>query len=129
MRVLIVSPDPAERQRAASALHLRDDVDVVEVAGGAEAGTLLRDREHPFDVLVIDGDLQPKGGFSWLYELRAEAQLRDDQRPPAVVMTARAQDKFLADWSGAERMVRKPVDGFELVRVVAELAGHAPTAA
>lgn len=129
MRVLIVSPDPAERQRATSALQLRGDVDVVEASGGADAGRHLRDAT--FDVLVIDGDLQPKGGFSWLYELRAQAQLHGGRRPPAVVMTAREQDRFLADWSGAEAIVRKPVDGFEVADRVAELAapaGRAPLA-
>lgn len=127
MRVLIVSPDPAERQRAASALRLRDDVDVVEAAGGSEAAGHLR--SAGFDVLIVDGDLQPKGGFSWLYELRADAQLHGTQRPPALVMVAREQDRFLADWSGAEALVRKPVDGFEVADRVAELAGHAPTTA
>lgn len=127
MRVLIVSPDPAERQRAASALHLQDDVEVVEVAGGPDAGRLLRDAG--FDVLVVDGDLQPKGGFSWLYELRQQAELHGTQRPPAVVMTAREQDGFLADWSGAEAIVRKPVDGFVVASTVAELAGRTPTVA
>lgn len=127
MRVLIVSPDPAERQRAASALHLRDEVDVVEAAGGSEAAGHLRDRT--FDVLVVDGDLQPKGGFSWLYELRAEAQLHGLQRPPAIVMVAREQDRFLTDWSGAEVQVRKPVDGFEVADHVARLADGAATGA
>lgn len=125
MRVLIVSPDAEERQRAASALQLREDVDVVEAAGGSQAAASLRDTS--FDVLIVDGDLQPKGGFSWLYELRAEAQLHGRQRPPAIVMTARPQDQFLADWAGAEAIVRKPVDGFEIADHVAELSGHAPT--
>lgn len=127
MRVLIVSPDAAERQRAASALHLRDDVEVVEVAGGDSAATQLR--STGFDVLIVDGDLQPKGGFSWLYELRAQAQLHGIERPPAIVMVARAQDQFLADWSGAEAVVRKPVDGFDVADLVARLAGRAPTTA
>ena len=120
MRVLIVSPDPHERQRAASALDLEADVDVVEVAGGAEAGRLLR--ETGVDVIVIDGDMQPKGGFSWLYELAQQAQLSGTRRPPAVVMTARADDRFLADWSGAEVVVAKPVDGFRVRDAVVELA-------
>lgn len=119
MRVLIVSPDPHERQRAASALDLEADIEVVEAAGGAHAGELLR--TTGFDVIVIDGDLQPKGGFSWLYELRAQAQMQGIHRPPAVVMTARPQDGFLADWSGAEAVVRKPVDGFRVRDVVVEL--------
>ena len=119
MRVLIVSHDPAERQRAASALHLQDDVEIVEAAGGPEAGRLLRDAT--FDVLVVDGDLQPKGGFSWLYELYEQAELHGTQRPPAIVMTAREQDQFLGAWSHAQALVRKPVDGF----VVARAGGRA----
>lgn len=119
MRVLIVSPDPHERQRAASALDLEADVEVVEAAGGRQAGELLR--SIGVDVIVIDGDLQPKGGFSWLYELRADAQLHDTVRPPAVVMTARPQDRFLADWAGAEAVVGKPVDGFRVRDVVLRL--------
>jgi len=127
LRVLIISADPDERQRAASALLLRGEADVIEASSGAEAAAMLRARE--FDVVVIDGDLRPKGGFSWLYELRALAQLEGIQRPPAVVMTARVQDQFLADWSGAEAVVSKPVDGFRMADVVADLAGTAPAPA
>lgn len=122
MRVLIVSPDVHERQRAASALDLQADIEVVESDGGHEADDLLR--TTGFDVLVLDGDLQPKGGFSWLYELREEARLRGTQRPPAVVMTARPQDGFLADWSGAQAVIRKPVDGFEVRDVVVKLGAQ-----
>ncbi len=124
MRVLIVSPDPAERQRAASALHLQDDVEIVEVAGGPDAGVQLRD--DTFDVLVVDGDLQPKGGFSWLYELEQQARMHGTQRPPAIIMAARVEDRWLGAWATAEAMVRKPVDGFVVARHVAELAGRTP---
>ena len=127
MRVLIVSPDDAERQRAASALHLQDDVEIVEVAGGSEAAVQLRD--DTFDVLVVDGDLQPKGGFSWLYELRQQARMHGTHRPPAIIMAARVEDRWLGAWAGAEAMVRKPVDGFVVARHVAELAGRAPATA
>ena len=133
MRVLIVSPEPHERQRAASALDLEADVEVVEAAGGSQAAGLLR--STGIDVIIIDGDMQPKGGFSWLYELGQQAQLHDTQRPPAVVMTARAQDGFLADWSGAEAVVAKPVDGFRVRDLVLDLGrpgtadvSHAPAA-
>lgn len=126
MRVLIVSPDAAERRRATSAL-VRDDIDVVEAAGGADAAAHLRDAT--FDVMVVDGDLQPKGGFSWLYELRGQASLQGSEHTPAIVMTARAQDEWLADWAGAEAVVRKPVDGFVVADTVNRLAGTAPTSA
>lgn len=123
MRVLVVSPDAAERRRAVSALQLRSDTEVIEVAGGSEAARHLRDTT--FDVLVVDGDLQPKGGFSWLYELREQAQLHGTQRPPAIVLTSRAQDEWLADWAGAEAVVPKPVDGFVMADTIMALAGGA----
>lgn len=126
MRVLIVSEDPAERRRAASALHLHDDVEVVEAGAGPDAAAHLRDRT--FDVLVVDGDLRPKGGFSWLYELRQHARLDGVQRPPAVVMVAREEDRWLAAWAGAEVVLRKPIDGFDMLREVVALAGAAPVA-
>ncbi len=119
-RVLIVSSDPAERRRAGSALALRQDVDVVEVDGGAAAADLLRTGD--FDVLVVDGDIDAKGGFSWLYELRAQCELRDAHRPPAVVLVSRDEDRFLAEWAGAAAMVFKPADGFAVADRVAELA-------
>ena len=131
-RVLIVAADPAEAQRAESALHLHGDVEVDVALEGPAAADLLREGGH--DVLVVDGDLQPKGGFSWLYELREAALLKDGLRPPAVVMTSRPEDRFLADWAGAEATVRKPVDPFEIADVVQRLhtaastAGGTPTA-
>lgn len=126
MRVLIVSEDPAERRRAASALHLHDDVEVVEAGAGPDAATHLRDRT--FDVLVVDGDLRPKGGFSWLYELRQHARLDGVQRPPAIVMVAREQDRWLAGWAGAEVVLPKPIDVFDMLREVVALAEASPVA-
>lgn len=124
MRVLIVSPDAAERRRATSALMLREGIEVVEAAGGGDAAAHLRDAT--FDVLVVDGDLQPKGGFSWLYELRGQAQLHGLPHTPAIVMTSRAQDEWLADWAGAAAIVRKPVDGFVVADTVNRVAGNVP---
>lgn len=127
MRVLIVSPDAAERRRASSALMLHDDIEVVEAAGGEDAAAHLRDVS--FDVIVVDGDLQPKGGFSWLYELRGQAQLHGIERTAAIVMTSRVQDEWLADWAGAEAVVRKPVDGFVVADTINRLAGATPASA
>jgi DNA-binding response OmpR family regulator len=121
MRVLIVSEVAAERQRAASALLLRAaDATVVEATSTRQANVLVGAGD--VDVLVVDGDLQPKGGFSWLYELREQAAMGGAPRPPAVVMTARPQDQFLGDWAGAESLVRKPVDPFVLADEVMRLA-------
>jgi CheY-like chemotaxis protein len=122
VRVLIVSEVPAERLRAASALALRSDVEVVECGSGEEARRLVIDGEDDeFDVLVVDGDLQPRGGFALLYDLREKFTLGDRPLPASVVLTARAQDRFLVSWSGADRSLPKPVDPFALARTVGEL--------
>lgn len=123
MKVLVVSEDPRERQRAVSALDLRSEVDVEE-AGSAEEvrGRLLHEGEA-FDVLVIDGDLRPRGGYALLYDLRAHADLEGRPGTPSLVMIERDQDVWLARWAGASDWLIKPVDPFELAARAAELPG------
>jgi DNA-binding response OmpR family regulator len=122
VRVLIVSEVAAERLRAASALALRDGIEVVESGSGEEARRQVIDGDdHDFDVLVVDGDLQPRGGFALLYDLREKFTMDGRALPPSIVLTDRAQDRFLVSWSGADRSISKPVDPFELARLVGEL--------
>lgn len=121
MRVLVVSEDAKERMRASSALLLHDGAEVVEAATAQEARERLDD--DAFDVLVVDGDLAPKGGFSLLYEIREDAEFRGETAPPALVMIAREQDRWLAGWAGANEVMHKPVDPFQLSARVAALAG------
>ncbi len=118
--VLVVVAEPDEAARVVSALGLRRDLRVTSVTSIADARPHLADA----DVLVVDGDLRPKGGYSWLYELRGEAEYAGGARAPAVVLTDRTTDEFLVEWSGAEARVAKPVDPFALARSVAELAGR-----
>lgn len=123
MRVLVVSEDAKERLRAGSALKLRADAEVVEAVSAGAARDLILD--EAFDVLVIDGDLQPKGGFSLLYEMREQAEFRGGTTPPALVMMGREQDRWLAGWAGANEVMLKPVDSFQLAKRVNGLAGEA----
>jgi DNA-binding NarL/FixJ family response regulator len=116
VRVLIVSEHQVERARAASMLRPRQDVEVVEAASADEAKRLLVTTD--FDVLVVDGDLAPQGGFSALYELHQHAEQQGTTTPPAVVLTARPEDRWLADWARAEATSPKPVDPFDLARTV-----------
>lgn len=120
MRVLVVSENEMERLRATTGFAARD-VDIVEATTSREA----RERvvEQDFDVLVIDGDMSPKGGFSLLYELREGGELRSEATPPALVMLAREEDRWLAAWSGANEVMLKPVDPFALAERVAGLVG------
>lgn len=124
VRVLVVSEQAGERLRATTALHLREDVEVVEVTSAVEAKALLQ--HESFDVLVVDGDMRPQGGFSLLYEIREGAEYRGEPSPPALVMIAREQDRFLSDWSGANELMLKPVDPFEVAARVDALAGSEP---
>lgn len=123
MRVLVVSEDPKERQRAVSALELQAAAKVVESDSAEDARhRLLRDGET-YDVLVVDGDLYPRGGFAMLYDLRARAELDDLDPIPSVVLAAREQDLWLANWAGANHCLLKPVDPFDLARRVQALEG------
>lgn len=124
VQVLVVSQNPAERRRATSALDFAGDVEVVEADGPGTARELMRERN--FDVLVIDGDLEPMGGFSLLYELRADAEFAGESSPPAIVLTSRDEDRWLAAWAGSNRTLDKPVDPFRLAREVAESLGREP---
>jgi len=127
LRILVVSENPFERDRAASALELIGDAEVDEAASAADAATLAG--EVAYDVLVVDADLAPKGGFSWLYELHAAADLAGGRAAPAIVMTSRPQDAWLADWARAEEVIRKPVDSFVLAERVRALAAPAVSTA
>jgi DNA-binding response OmpR family regulator len=120
VRVLIVSEDPRERQRASTALTLDDQIELVEVDSAAAARVELA--RTPADVLVIDGDLTPKGGFSLLYELRADADLEGVAAIPALVMVQRETDQWLAKWARANATLPKPVDPFALAKLVRSLA-------
>jgi len=121
MRVLVVSADPIERLRATSAL----DVSVLEIVerDGVDAARRAVQEDAAFDVLVVDGDLQPRGGYAFLYELRAQAELQGVLAVPSIVLASRESDRWLAGWAGASRMFLKPVDPFEVALAVHAIAG------
>lgn len=123
MRVLVVSADVKERQRATSALALRPDIEVTEAVSAAEARELLLVARETFDVLVVDGDLDPRGGYAVLYDLRARAELGQLDATPTLVLASRSQDEWLMRWAGANELLLKPVDPFELARRVSALEG------
>lgn len=123
MRVLVVSQDPKERARATSALALTPGIEVEEAATGEDARARLLADGPAFDVLVIDGDLQPRGGYALLYDLRNRAELDTFAAVPSLVLASREQDRWIAGWAGANELLLKPVDPFELAGRVTALHG------
>jgi DNA-binding response OmpR family regulator len=121
MRVLVVSADPVERMRATTALEATETV--IECDGVDEARRLVLRVEEPFDVLIVDGDLDPRGGYAFLYELRAHAELTGWTAPPSIVLASRAADVWLAGWAGASELFLKPVDPFEVAAAARALPG------
>lgn len=119
MRVLVVGEDAVERTRATAALRARPDVEILEATTAQKAHALVL--EEDFDVLIIDGDMRPEGGYSLLYEIRSAAQFHDAVAPPAIVLMDREQDRWLSRWAGAAQAVRKPVDSFDVARRAQEL--------
>lgn len=122
MRVLVVSADPIERLRATSAFDANVE-HVVECDGVDEARSLVLGGSEPFDVLVVDGDLAPRGGYALLYELRAHAELTGRTALPSVVLASRDSDRWLGGWAGASELFLKPVDPFEVAAAVRALPG------
>jgi len=124
MHVLIVSQDPVLVQRVQSALpsHLT----LVVLDDPIVARQRLALDAEVVDVLVIDGDLEPRGGYALLYDIREQGEMSAIQSPPAVILTEREQDRWLARWAGANATETKPTDPFQLARTVLMLNGAKP---
>jgi DNA-binding response OmpR family regulator len=113
MKLLTVSEDPARHRWVAGALGSAWLVS--EAFNGLEARRLARESEYT--LVVTDETTEPFGGFGLARELKML------ERPPAViVLLERAQDTWLARWSGADRWLLWPADPFVLAETAEELA-------
>lgn len=127
MKVLLVSTNPAVNDRVRSALLGFEDTDIAVVATPQRALARL-DEAGPFDIVVADNDLHPTGGFYLAREVAARRQMGRDM-PPVVLLLARSQDIWLANWSQSDAYVLKPVDPFDLAEVVTALVRGEPVPA
>jgi len=66
---------------------------------------------------VLDGEAAPCGGIGLAKQLKDELL----QCPPVVVITARRDDAWLAEWSKADAVVSHPVDPVALRETVVPL--------
>lgn len=74
------------------------------------------------DLAILDGESAPAGGMGVAKQLRDELA----HCPPLVVLTGRPDDRWLADWSGADAAVSHPLDPFVLTETVVELLENLP---
>jgi two-component system, OmpR family, response regulator MtrA len=121
-RVLLVEDDPSIREVAT--LGLTQAGYRVSTAGDGREG-LLRSRDEPFDVVILDVMLPSLDGFEVCREIRKESQV------PILMLTARSDtiDVVVGLESGADDYVTKPFEMPELVarvRAVIRRAAAAP---
>jgi CheY-like chemotaxis protein len=119
MKVVVFSHDADTRAEIKLAIGRRPapDVPEAEIVEVATAPALLRMLDAGgVDVMVLDGEAQPAGGMGVCRQAKDEIY----NCPPALLIIARADDRWLAAWSRAEAVVSHPIDPVALAR---ELAG------
>jgi DNA-binding response OmpR family regulator len=116
-KVLIASDDPRARTWVRMALGPRWAV--AEASDGLQARRMV-EREAP-DLVVTDETMEGYGAFGMAREIKALSKA-----PAVIVLLERAQDDWLARWSGADRWLLRPIDPFELLAVADELTAARP---
>jgi DNA-binding response OmpR family regulator len=117
MKILVVSEDRRMLDFVRSSVG--SDATYLFAANGKEA-LLVTDDQDP-DVVVADETTEPFGAFGLSRELKMLADA-----PRVIVLLERAQDNWLAKWSGADRWFVRPIDPFELGEAVRSPAGTTP---
>jgi DNA-binding response OmpR family regulator len=120
LKVLVYSDDADVRQQVILALGKRvhpdlPELEYVEVA--TEPVVWQQLDAGGIDLAILDGEATPAGGMGVARQLKDEIY----QAPPALVLTGRPQDNWLATWSRAEAAVSHPLDPIELAEAVTRL--------
>ena len=127
LRVLVYSDDVNTRSDIVLALGKRPHPDLPPVAY-VECATEPVVWQHldagNIDLAILDGEAVPAGGMGIARQMKDEVF----QAPPALVITGRPQDAWLATWSKAEAAVPHPIDPIQLAEsVIALLRSRVPT--
>jgi DNA-binding response OmpR family regulator len=120
LRLLVYSDNPRTREQVQLALGKRvhpdlPDLTYVDVATAPMVIKLMD--EGGFDLVILDGEATPVGGMGIAKQLKDEIA----NCPPILVLTGRADDKWLANWSRAEAAVSHPIDPILLGDAVVSL--------
>jgi DNA-binding response OmpR family regulator len=121
VKALIISADPTLRDILRVALRgverrTGEPWQYLEAANGVQ-GLRLAWRARP-DVVVADEIASGAGAFAVARDLKGAVE---PFTGAVVIVLARAQDEWLAKWSGADAWVGQPVDPFELADRVFQL--------
>jgi DNA-binding response OmpR family regulator len=115
MKVIVASVDP--RIRAWVGKVLGPPWELIDATDGLDARR--RAQTDAPDLLIADETMETYGAFGLARDVK---QL---SKPPAViVLLERAQDTWLAKWSGADRWFVRPVNPFALAGAARELSGE-----
>lgn len=120
LKVLLFSDDSTTRKQVRLALGRRiaPDLPELEIFDTATQPAVFHAVESShYDVVILDGEAQPAGGFGIAYQLKEEVS----NCPPVVLLVARKDDAWLATWSRAEGISSYPIDPLRLPRTVAEV--------
>lgn len=121
LKVLLYSDDRSVRDdvRLTLGRRIARDLPELEIREVATPGVVTRelDADPHYDVVILDGEARPLGGFGLARQLQEEYA----DCPPIVLLVARVDDAWLAAWSGADVIAPYPVDPVQLPQQVADL--------
>jgi CheY-like chemotaxis protein len=121
-RALVVENDLSSRELLARVLRLRG-LDAQTAVGLAQAAELLQSADTPYDLLVLDLNLEPVDGTELL---RHVAALPSARRPARIVVIGHAVAPFYPRLSELQlplELFQKPVHLPSLMKVVDALKG------
>jgi len=120
LRILNYSSNTHTREQVRLALgtRLRPDLPEVTYTDVATAPMVITLMDAGgFDLVILDGEAAPFGGMGIAKQLKDEI----DDCPPILVLTGRADDAWLANWSRAEAAIPHPIDPIRLGEAVVRL--------
>lgn len=128
LKVLVYSDDVTVRASVRTALGRRpaeyiSNVDLFEAA--TEPAVISAVDAKPFDLIILDGEAVPAGGMGVCRQLKDEIF----NCAPILLIVGRAQDRWLATWSGADAVVAHPIDPRALVSAAVSLLEERATVA
>ena len=122
VKILAVDDEPDARELVR---RLLGGCEAIVRTAGSAAEALAMIRVEAPDVLVSDIGMPGQDGYALIRQVRALDEAHGGN-VPAVALTAyaRSEDRMKAILAGFQMHVAKPVEGAELITVVASLAGR-----